>query len=301
MTSLRERFHKLLFNRAVGGVLQTPPLPPGDRPFAALSMVHTRDVASYLLAIKSFAAQTRPGRIVLVADPSLTAADRGMLRSHVPHIEIVDAAGFRRAALPVGGCWERLAAIAALSHETAIVQVDADTVTTGPLDDLIEPLLQGRSSLLSSEAGIRIVPLDEAARFGRTLLGTSQHIQVLFESRLDELPDAASWRYARGCAGFTAFARGALTPERLDAVSATMRQLHGPRWDDWGSEQATSNLLAASAPGAWLLPHPAYCNADSRASQTRLTHYIGYARFTSRAYEHDARRLIARWGRGVAP
>lgn len=292
MTTLRERFNKLLFNRAAAGVLHTPPLGRGVRDFTALSMVHHRDVVSYLLAIKSFAAHTQPARIVVVADPTLDATDRALMRTHVPHLEIVDAAGFRRPALPIGGCWERLSAISTLNGETAIVQVDADTLTTGPLAEVLAAVDEGASFVLSSEAGVEITTLDRAAAHGRRLLAASQHIQALTEARMDALPGWQQYRYARGCAGFTGFGRGAIEPRRLDELSAAMRALHGVRWNDWGSEQVSSNLLAASAPKAFLLPHPAYCNADSRTAATRLTHYIGYARFTSRAYEQSALRTI---------
>jgi hypothetical protein len=293
MTSITERLNKLLFNRQVAQVLKTPPLKQGDRSFAALSMVHTRDVPSYLLAIKTFAAVTRPGRIVMVADPSISEDDRSVLRRHVPHIEIRDAVEFRSPVMPQGGCWERLSAIASINHEASIVQVDADTLTTGPLDDLVDALGSGRSAILRSEEGVDFVSLAEASRQGRERLARSQHVQVLCESRLDQLPGADTMRYVRGCAGFTAFAKAALSPDRLADLSSAMRAMLGPRWDDWGSEQFASNLLAASAPEAWLLPHPRYCNADSKAPETRLTHYIGYARFTSRTYERDARHMIA--------
>jgi hypothetical protein len=46
--------------------------------------------------------------------------------------------------------------------------------------------------------------------------------------------------------------------------------------------------MAASAPGAAMLPHPRYCNADSLDRSTVLAHYIGYARYTSRDYERRA-------------
>ncbi|MBX9715434.1 MAG: hypothetical protein K2X42_02435 [Burkholderiaceae bacterium] len=294
MTTLTERFNKLLFNQAAKGVLATPPLARGKNDFAAVSMVQHRDVVPYLVAIKSFALFTQPARVVLVADPTLDHSDRAVLRQHLPYIEIVDAVGFRRPALPVGGCWERLSAISVFNAETSVVQVDADTVTQAPLDEVVEAALSGTSFVLRSEAGVEITSLDHAAEYGRKLCATSGHIQPLVESRMNELPAAADWRYARGCAGFTGFGRGALNPQRLDDLSSALRTLHGQRWNEWGTEQVTSNLLAASAPGAFMLPHPRYCNADSQSLDTRLAHYIGYARFTSRRYEQQARQTISR-------
>jgi hypothetical protein len=292
MTSLQERLNKWLFLRKADGVLQTPPLRLGVNDFTAISMVQHRDVVPYLLAVKSFAAYASPSRVVLVADPTLNDDDRSVLRRHVPRIEIFEAKTFRRNPLPEGGCWERLSAISTLNAETSVVQLDADTLTTGPLDEVVGAAREARSFVLRSESGVELTTLDVAAANGRGLLASSSHIQAIAEARLEELPDWQLYRYARGCAGFTGFGRGALDPCRLDVVSAAMRALHGTRWDEWGSEQVTSNLMAASAPGAFMLPHPRYCNADSQTQETRLAHYIGYARFTSRAYERKANQVI---------
>lgn len=296
MPTLRERLNRLLFQRAVRSILDTPPVARGTVPFIALSMVHLRDVLPYLLAIKSFAAVARPERIVLVADPTLDASAREIIVRHVPFVEILEAGQFRRPALPVGGTWERLAAIAHLNHEASVVQLDADTVTYAEPTEVVTASAQGRSFVIRSEAGVQIVDLETAAATGRALLAQSQHIQAVAESRMHELPDAGRWRYVRGCSGFTGFGRGALSPVALDDVSQALRALHGDRWSEWGTEQVTSNLLAASAPGAFLLPHPRYCNADSRSADTVVAHFIGYARFVDRHYENSARAIAHRLG-----
>jgi hypothetical protein len=299
MPSLKERFNRLLFAGVSRRVLDTPPASRGRQAFAALSMCNHRDVLPYLVAIKSFCQQAQPERVLLVADPTLDESDKAVLRQQVPHIEILDAVGLRQPALPVGGCWERLAGIAAINAESSIVQVDADTVTFAPPTEVVQWASAGRSFLLSSEQGVRIVGLAEASAFGRSLLSRSQHIQVQTEAVLEQLPQPEGWRYARGCAGFTGFGRGALSTQRLCEVSAHLRGLLGPRWDNWGSEQVTSNLLAASARDAALLPHPRYCNADSEAADTVLAHYIGYARHTNRNYERRAAAAIRAMAAGA--
>ena len=290
MTSLLERLNRLRFQRAVRAIRQTPPIRPGERPFAALSMVRRTDVLPYLLAIKSFAQHTRPERIILIADPSLTADDLGLIRRHAPAVEILPAERFRHPALPIGGTWERLAAIAALNADCSIVQLDADTVTFAEPEEVVRAACEGRTFVLRAKRGVEIVDLEAAAAEGRARLAQSQHIQVAVEARLTELPAPERFRYARGCSGFTGFGRGALSPEKLQLVSGQMRTLHGERWDEWGTEQVTSNLLAASTPGAFLLPHPRYCNADPAIEATVFSHYIGYARFRTRDYEKRARQ-----------
>ena len=299
MTTLKERLNKILFARCVKGVMNTAPLQRGAAPITALSMVHARDVLPYLLAIKTFSMAVQPERIVVVADPSISPDDRRTLRQHVPFVELLDAVDFRAPSLPTGGCWERLSAISKLNCESAIVQVDADTLTTGPLEDLALLLASGSCAVLRSERGVEIVSASEAAEKGKELRSRSQHIQVVCESELDRLPNAHVLRYVRGCAGFTAFAKAAISQAQLVEFSAAMQTIHGARWNEWGSEQFASNLLAASAPRCALLPHPKYCNADSKTADTHLTHYIGYARYTSRTYEADAKRMMSALNRGA--
>jgi len=294
MPSITERINRWRFRRAVRHVLSTPPVRRGERPFIALSMVHHRDVLPYLVAAKSFVQQARPARVVVVADPSLDADDERLLARHIPGIEILQAAPFRRPALPVGGTWERLSAIASLCGEASVVQLDADTVTIGEPSEVVEAASAGRSFIIRSEAGVEIVPLDVAQATGERLLRESSHIQAVSEAKLTQLDGWQQMRYARGCSGFTGFGRGAIDAARLDDVSARTRAIHGERWSEWGTEQVTSNLLAASAPGAFLLPHPRYCNADSKDGATVVSHYIGYARHVNRDYETEARAAINR-------
>ncbi len=295
---LAERLNQMRFETAASAMRGTRPVAPGDRDFTVLSMVRRKDLMAYLLAIKSFALRARPARIVVVADPTLERADTDLIRRHVRGVEVREAGEFRRPALPVGGTWERLSAIAALNSECSVVQLDADTVTLGEVPEVVEAALSGWSFVLRPEPGEQIVDLARAAAVGRRKLEESAHIQAVAESRLMELSDPHTRRYVRGCSGFTGFGRGALDPLALDDLSGQMRGLHGERWNEWGSEQVASNLLAASAPAAFMLPHPRYCNADHQTRATVLAHYIGYVRFRTRAYENHARQAARTLSRG---
>ncbi len=292
MVTLTERFNRFLFQRAIKEILTTPAITRGANPFSALTMVHHRDVLPYLLAIKTFAYHARPERIVLVADPSLTHADCSILKSHIPFLEIVDADKFRRPDLPVGGTWERLSAISVLCAETPIVQLDADTVTFAPPEEVITCMRDNRCFVIRSEHDTEIQTLDVAARHGDELLKVSQHVVAHAEAALVKLENWENLRYVRGCSGFTGFGKGLLTPSALDGFSRNMRTLLGAHWDRWGSEQVSSNLLAASSPNAFLLPHPKYCNADTLAAETVVAHFIGYTRYVSREYEYRAKMAV---------
>lgn len=292
MVTLTERFNRLLFQRAVKGILDTPPVRRGENPFAALSMVHHRDVLPYLLAIKTFAHFANPARIFVIADPSLNTDDRKLLAHHVPFVEILDAETFRRPNLPIGGTWERLSAISILCQEVPIVQLDADTMTLGYPAEVVEGLRNNQSFLIRSERDVEIQPLDTTAQFGKALVQTSNHIQAVSEARFTELSNWRQYRYARACSGFTGFGIASISPDALEKFSSAMRSIHGARWDEWGTEQISSNLLAATSSDSFLLPYPKYCNADGLHKTTVVVHYIGYARHVSRDYERRARRSI---------
>jgi hypothetical protein len=289
MVTLTERFNHFLFQRAIKDILNTPTVNRGSNRFTALTMVHQRDVLSYLLAIKTFAHHTKPDRIVVVADPSLTQSNKALLKKHIPFIEIVEAEKFRRPDLPIGGTWERLSAISILCTESPIVQLDADTVTFDTPAEVLACVRDNRCFIIRSEHGTEIQNLDIAALHGEELLKVSQHVVAYAEAALIKLGNWQNLRYVRGCSGFTGFGKGMLTPSALDELSRNMRSLLGAKWDKWGTEQVSSNLLAASSPNAYLLPHPKYCNADTLARETVVAHFIGYTRYVSREYEYRAK------------
>ena len=61
---VKRDFFRSRYHRTAGLVLATRPLEKGTLPFTLLSMVHQRDVASYLVAVKSFAHFLNPAKIV---------------------------------------------------------------------------------------------------------------------------------------------------------------------------------------------------------------------------------------------
>jgi hypothetical protein len=292
MTTIKERFNRILFQNSAKYITKTPSTPRGNNLFTALTMVHERDVIQYLLAIKTFAHYARPERIILIADPSLENRSKSLIKAHVPHIEIIDATKFRRPALPIGGTWERLSAISVLSEESPIVQLDADTLTLDFPGEVVRCMDENTSFIMRSEDGVEMQTLDEASLNGRIAVESSTHIQALAEANLANLPNSEYSYYVRGCSGFTGFSKGALSPKRLDRLSQAMYNLLDTKWNKWGSEQVSSNLLAASSPNALLLPYPKYCNADSLCKETTVAHFIGYTRYTSRDYEYSAKKSI---------
>jgi len=286
-----ERFHRARFNWEVRAIRKTRPLRPGSENFIALSMVQHRDVLPYLLALKSFARFLLPARVVLVADPTLDADDRALLRRHVPHIEFREAAEFHRDCIPKGGCWERLSAISEYAQDAYVIQLDADTVAIEDLSAVRQAIRDRVSFTLGTEDEQSIVSCVEMAVWAKRHLDGQDHTQLLAEASLDRFDTTGRCRYARGCAGFAGFASGSINAAQVLAVSARMADLIGPKWSAWGTEQFTSNLLVCSSPGARILPHPGYCNPARITPATVFLHFIGYVRYSSGLYARLARKV----------
>ncbi|HWU85307.1 MAG TPA: hypothetical protein VN028_08210, partial [Rhodocyclaceae bacterium] len=181
---LRRDYCKWRYANAVRKIVQTPPLSRGNLPFMLLSMVHTRDVLSYLVAVKSFARQANPESIVVVCDPTISDADRALLREQIPHIELRDAETFAHPGVPRGGCWERLQAIAHYSPHHYVVQLDADTVTTGPVDSVCAAIRSRAGFVLGEERGQRLLTLAESSARAAPLLAPNAHVQTHSEAAL---------------------------------------------------------------------------------------------------------------------
>lgn len=290
---LLERLNKLRFDMTVRAILRTPPLVAGTRDLTVLSMVQHRDVNPYLLALKSFHRFLDPARVVLVADPTLDAEDRALIRRHVPHIVIHDAAEFHRAGIPQGGTWERLTAIARYAAQSQVVQLDADTVAVAPLQEVASALDAGVSFTLATDDDQAIVGTHDIAKWARARReGGSDHIQLLAEACLDRFDAAGAQRYVRGCSGFAGFAKGTFDPDRVADFSQRMQAHMGERWAQWGTEQFASNFFVANSPGARLLPHAQYCAPHRRTADTVFFHFIGYVRYTTGLYTRVAAEVV---------
>lgn len=287
---LRADFYKKLYLRNVSRVLETQPITPGDLPFIALSMVHQRDVVSYLVAIKSFARFANPERIVVVCDPTIGEHEKSIFKRHIPHVELRNAAEFRDPRIPVGGCWERLSAITTYSPESYVVQLDADTVTMDKIFEVTSGVKQKNGFVLGEKRNQEILTLEEASK--RARLATSRHIQSLSEQVLAETGVCGS-SYVRGCAGFTGFPADSAMRDKFFDFSEKMAAKTSTRWSEWGSEQVASNYLVANATNSVILPYPKYSTPFRQEEVGAFLHFIGEIRFCSRAYEKASLQAIS--------
>lgn len=296
---LRRDFFRARYRRAARQVLRTTPLLTGGAPFTLLSMVQQRDVLSYLVAVKSFCVFLAPRRIVVVCDPTITEADRAVLRCHVPHIELHDAQVFAHPRLPRGGCWERLSAIAAMVRDSYVVQLDADTVTVQAIAEVGEAIRAGRGFVLGEIPDTPIRSLEATRQYALQWLGPDAHIQAIAEMEMVNVGLPANARYIRGCAGFTGFPQADNMRDSLLDYATRLSDKVGDDWKRWGSEQVTSNYLVSNASGTEPLPFPKYGTPDCATPETAFFHFIGSMRFVNDKYTATSRRAIALIERGM--
>jgi hypothetical protein len=293
---LKDRMRRARFSARCGAVLRSPPVALDmSSNVASLSQIQHKDVLLYLLAVKSFARRIGIRAVHVLDDGSLSQADRGTLQEHIPGLTLHALAEFRNAACPTGGTWERLLAIAALVRDQYVVQLDSDTLTIGPIDEVRECVARQVAFALGTWDRQKMEPMRERWETARQLSGrAAEHVQVVAESHFDRLRGFESMRYVRGCSGFAGFAPGSFERAFVEDVSAQMRAAIGEKWDEWGSEQVMSNIVVANTPGAVVLPHPKYADCHKmRSGVTEFVHFIGGCRFDGGHYGRLGAQVIA--------
>src|SRR3546814_18554517 len=100
----KERMHRV----AARAVLDTPPIAPADDGLLLFSMIGTRVLLSYLVAVKSLYGRLGRARIALLDDGTLTAAARAVIAAHLGLPVIVSIDDVDPIPCPRGGSWERL-------------------------------------------------------------------------------------------------------------------------------------------------------------------------------------------------
>lgn len=284
--------------RLARGVLDTPPIRPRDDGVVLFSMIGTAVLLPYLVAVKSLHRHLGRGRVVILDDGTLTQADRATLRHHCGEPQIIPIAAVDTGPCPRGGTWERLLTILDKRADDYVIQLDSDTVTRGPLPDVLAAIEEARSFALRGEADARLLPVGEFAAALPPALkspGPPLHIQKATERQLAAL-DLFDWRYFRGCSGFAGFAPskgGRALAERFSVAMES--RLGAARWREWGTEQVTSNLVLANEPNPLLLPYDRYLNFWNATppADARLVHYVGTYRFHGKHFLRDTRAAIA--------
>src|SRR2546421_3570427 len=194
---LKDRVRRYRFAKACKGVLQASPVATdASSNLVVLSQVQHKDVLLLLLAVKSFARQVRPRTVCVLNDGSLSANDRAVLREHIPGVNMLELAEFRSAICPRGGTWERLLAIASLVRDHYVIQLDSDTLTIGPIEEVRHCIEHQAAFALGTWNNQKIETMRERRETARKLAHqTDSHVQVVAEANLDKLDDFESLRY----------------------------------------------------------------------------------------------------------
>ena len=291
--------------RAARGVLATPSIVPTADRVVIFSMIGTRVLLPYLVAVKSLHAGLGIGRIAILDDGTLTAADKAVLAHHCGNPVLRSIADVAAGDCPVGGCWERLLTLLDMTADDYVVQLDSDTVTIGAVPEVAAAVAANRSFTLLGDPtadarGILSLPAFMAAYHpggsGIDPAG-SAHVQASIEGHWDRYPDADTHRYVRGSAGFAGFARGGVaSPASAAAFSRAAEGIVGvDKWKRWGSEQVASNFLVANSADPVLLPYARYLNYwnEPPAKGAAFLHFVGTHRYSTGEYRRRTREAIS--------
>lgn len=299
ISRLSRSWGKYMFYRTAAGVLNTAPLPVNGNSPLFLSQVCHRDITAYLIAIKSVYLRVGQGRILIIDDGSLTDEDISILKHHIPGIGVLDIASIDTGTCPRGGTWERLIKIIALTADHYVIQIDADTLVSGPIPEVVRCWRENKSFLLGTGSGQSVAPAPATARLAQKWLANGSRITVgtLAEAALGTLPDARAQRYVHASSGFAGFAKGTFRLSDLEAFSACMRERLGVRWNELGSEQIASNYMLANATDAMVLPLSRYASFEPHLApgDRPFLHFFGTYRYNDGLYRMRAGRFLAEY------
>jgi len=297
------RVREAQLRRAAAGILATPPIRGSDDGVILFSMIGTRVLLPYLVAVKSLHARLGRGRVAILDDGTLTAADKALLAEHCDNPPITPIAAVDTGPCQRGGTWERLLTILDLRRAAYVIQLDSDTVTLGPVPEITGAIAAGRSFTLRGGDDSALLRLDDAAAYARAHRDPGKdHMQWAIEAALDgvRIANRGPLNYVRGCSGFAGFAPSTEGRGLAEAFSAEAARLIGPRWHEWGSEQVTSNFVIANAADPLLLPHRRYLNywRQTIPGDAALVHFLGTNRYHAGLYAKAVQRVIGALRRG---
>jgi hypothetical protein len=293
LEAARRKVDRRWFNWRCRAIFDTPPVrcDPGSKA-VVVSQLYSPDVTMYMLAAKSFARYVRP-REFLIVDDGLSDEDRAALNHHLGRVSFVRTKDVSTGVCPRGGCWERLLSLSERNREHYAIQLDSDTLTISPPDEVQRCIEEDRTFTLGTPTGRHLISAAEATAYAD--IHVYEHVQSWTERVLDKLPGADQLLYVRGCAGFTGFARGELPLDRIEAHARDLSALIGAeRFAQWGSEQVTCNLVAANAPNTLVLPVDTYpfWVPGLDVNTLKLIHFFGTYRYLEGMYLRRSLRVI---------
>lgn len=291
--ALKDRVSRASFELRCSGVRTLPPIQVKPGPLTLLSQVSARDLTLYLIALRSFYPYLPGGEVIVVDDGTLGQAGRDIISRAAPGVEFLSVSSIDTQPCPKGATWERLFEVLRRCRDQYVIQLDSDMICLAPPLEVLEAVAANRPFLLGSPEGQRIIPVAEASAFAKR--SKSNHIQPTSERLFDTLENASSLSYVRACSAFAGFPKGFDGLQTAIKFSSEMSARLGARWNEWGSEQVTSNFLLANAPSSVVLPFPKYASAEPGLplDGCSMIHFMGSWRWNRGNYRRFATRLLA--------
>src|SRR4029453_14567836 len=181
-------------NRCITAITDTPCIQAMNTGLMLFSMLRHSDVLMYLVAIKSVFARLGPGLITVLDDGSLTARDRALLQAHILGIRFLPFNAVNTERFPKRGTWERLVSIVDLTNDYYVIQVDADIVALGRLDEVLGCIGDNRAFTLAGNPVALVETAEETSARVRNLWSSPNGVQPAAESILDQMPHAPRLR-----------------------------------------------------------------------------------------------------------
>jgi hypothetical protein len=262
---------------------------------AVISAVQHKNLIMYLLAVKSLTRQVDVGNIYILNDGTLTRKDIEILNKHIPGFILLEGKDFKIQYCPSDVSWQRLKAVSELIKNHYIIQLDSDTLTLGPITEVVDCIKGNRGFIIGTWDNQDLETMEERCETAKNYnkRGSKDHVQVVAEANFDKLSEFKSLKYIRGCSGFMGFPKGSFSKSFIERISGEIRAAIGEKWNEWGSEQAMGNIIVANIPNSKVLPHPKYCAVDKmKPLEAVFIHFIGTYRFSKGIYSRLARNII---------
>lgn len=298
MNGLTRRLGQKYHAHVAKKILQTAPVMPTADRVVLFSMMGTRVMLPYLVAVKSLHSRLKMGRVAILDDGTLTQEDRRLLAEHLSDPVVHHIGQVQTGACPKGGCWERLLTLLDIAEQDYVIQLDSDTVTVGDVPEIKKAIAENRSFTLLGEADAEKNGLIRLSSYGKYCDPNEEcdHVQHHIECNLERHEDADKLFYLRGCAGFTGFSLGCRI-KRTDAEAFSRfaeKAIGRSKWAEWGSEQVTSNFLIANSGDPLLLPYVKYRNywGDKVPDETSFLHFVGTHRYSRMKYASHTKQAI---------
>jgi hypothetical protein len=277
-------------------------MPVAEAPWNIVSLFHKCDaytVQMYLIAIKSFYARIKRGRITLIVERDFSANVRRLMEHHLPGIEFAVFEDIDMGGCQSGGCWERLMFMLERSRDEYAIQLDSDTLTFGADINEVVHCAENNIPFTLSSLGNPIQPMLDVVESARAL--KTDYVGIAAERVFDRYPGVEHLKYVRASAGFTGFARGGFSRSAIETFHREGENLLGPRWREWGTEQCASSFAIANSTGSIILPYPKYANfgPETAHGTGSFLHFLGTYRYMDGYFASLAKGVIAELNRGT--